>query len=86
MDVSTEEAKRKAKCPKEKRKSIIRTLVLTENTHSFVVHKDRAKSIGLKISEDNKGLLVLNVMREWEALYPQTYGDEILREILGRKK
>jgi hypothetical protein len=59
----------KAGYSKERRESIIKALVLTENTHSFVVHNERAKSIGLNVSEDKKDLETLNIMREWLAEY-----------------
>ena len=28
---------------------------------------------------------VFSTIKEWEALYPHTYGDELLRKILSRK-
>jgi hypothetical protein len=49
----------------EKRRSIIKALVLTDKTHSYVVHKHRAGMIGLNVSKDQKDETLLNLMRLW---------------------
>jgi hypothetical protein len=48
---------------------IVKSLVLTENTHSFVVHRDRAKKMGLKVSDNPDDMKLLNLMRTWLAEY-----------------
>ncbi len=58
-----------AKYEKKKRESIIRTLVFTDKTHSYVIHRKRAKEMGLNISEDARDIEVLNIMRQWLAQY-----------------
>jgi len=64
-----EEILETAKYPKEKRENIIKTLVITDKTHSFVIHRDRARSLGLNISDRAEDLMVLNIMRQWLAEY-----------------
>lgn len=54
---------------KEQRVKIIKALVLTDKTHSYVVHKERASSIGLRVSEEERDMATLNIMREWLAEY-----------------
>jgi hypothetical protein len=46
-----------------------KTSVLTENTHSYVIHRDRAKEIGLHVSTDTADAELLNTMRTWLAEY-----------------
>jgi len=58
-----------ANYPKEKRETIIKALVLTEKTHSYVIHRERAESIGINISKDENDAKVLNVMRQWLGTY-----------------
>ena len=60
---------RSAGYKEEQVKRIVRALVLTENTHSFVIHKERAKEMGLNVSEREEDVAVLNLMREWLTQY-----------------
>jgi hypothetical protein len=64
-----EEILEQAEYPKEKRESIIKTLVFTDKTHLYVIHRERAKSMGLNISETAKDQVILNIMRQWLAQY-----------------
>lgn len=64
-----EEILKRAKYPEEKRKSIVRALALTDKTHSYVIHRDRASEIGLNVSKDTNDGAILNEMRHWLAEY-----------------
>lgn len=43
--------------------------MLTENTHSFVIHRKRAIEMGLNISNKKEDEKVLSLMRTWLADY-----------------
>lgn len=58
-----------AKYPKEKRETIIKELVLTDKTHSYVIHRERAVSLGLNVSRDEDDSAILNIMRQWLGTY-----------------
>lgn len=64
-----EEILEAAKYVEEKRRSIIKALVFTEKTHSYVIHKDRAEAIGLNISKEPKDMALLGIMRRWVGRY-----------------
>lgn len=49
----------------EERIRIVSELVYTNKTHGFVIHKDRAKALNLKVVDEPQDLRDLDVMREW---------------------
>ncbi len=72
---------------KEVREKIIKTLVLTDKTHSYVVHKERARPLGLHISDDNEDKATLNVMRAWLAEYAFAKGaTHFIRYIMPKRR
>jgi hypothetical protein len=69
IGVYADEILSKAGYSNEAKKGIIRTLVFTEFTHSFVIHRERAVSLGFNISDDSNDTEILNTMREWLGQY-----------------
>ncbi len=69
----------------EKTKSIVKALVLTENTHSFVIHRERAIEIGLNLSQKKEDEQILGLMRTWLADYAfESKGAHCIRYIIPK--
>lgn len=60
---------RTAKYEPDKIETILKALVFTDMTHSFVIHRERAKLLGLNISDNNEDSGKLQIMREWLGEY-----------------
>ena len=87
IGVYANELLRKSGYTDEECRKVIKALVLTENTHSFVIHRDRAKEIGLHVSDDDEDAKVLNIMREWLSGYAfESKVTHCIRYILPKTK
>lgn len=49
--------------------SIVKNFIVTEFPHSFVIHREKARSYGVKVVPDNQYINELNCMRWWLAEY-----------------
>lgn len=56
--------------------SIAQNLILTNKPHNFVVHKDLAKEVGVKVANDGELMNELNCMRWWLKDYMLSPGTE----------
>jgi len=62
---------------------IAASFILSSGSHTFVVNKKRAESYGLKISDEEEDLKILDFMSEWLRIYfPQTGAKHFIRYIL----
>lgn len=53
----------------EQIETIINSLVYTDNTHGYVVHPDKAREVGIRVSHNPGDKRILDAMREWLASY-----------------
>lgn len=63
--------------------SIIKNFIFTEFPHSFVIHRDKARSFGVKVVPDGQYINEMNCMRWWLAQYMLESGTKhVIRYII----
>lgn len=71
----------------EEARRIVGNLVYTEKTHGYVIGRDRAIKMGLKVSQQDDEAAILPVMREWLGCYMmESGGTHYVRYVVPRQE